>query len=161
APGADPPGVLVVLVDVVRPVAVADVEPAVGGEGDVGGAVLPRLLVNAGLLGRPPLPDHLALEVGLEHLAVLDVAEVEELAGALLADVEAVAAGVDALAEGADEPAGGLEDQDGVLDLGALVPLLLDVDEALRVDRDAVGRLPPEPVGQLAPAVDALVAVLA
>src|SRR5262249_14792635 len=65
------------------------------------------------------------------------------------------------LAEGAHELAVLVEDDDGVLRRLAVVALVLDVDEAGAVDADAVRRLPAQVLGQLAPAVDAFVGVVA
>ena len=105
------------------------------------GTIARRILVDAGFLGVSQFPDLFALEVGLDDLAVVDVAQVKELLSAFLAHVDAVAAGVIALAERADEFALGVEDDDGV-HRRAAVALVLDVDQTLVVDGDAVRRLP-------------------
>src|SRR5262249_10150232 len=93
-------------------------------------------------------------------LAVIDVAQVEELLAALLADVDAVAAGIITLAERTDVFALGIED-DNRIHRGSIESLMLDVDEAFLVDGDAVRRVPADVAKQLAPVVDALVAILA
>src|SRR5262249_21785335 len=129
APGANPFGILVILVNVAGAIAVGDVKPAVGSKGDIGRAVLLLLLVHARFLGIAHLPNHFALEVGLDHSAMVDVGQVEELIAALFADVDAVAAGVVLFAPRADELAVFIKDDDAIDGiLGLARPLLLDVD---------------------------------
>src|SRR5262249_50722717 len=106
-------------------------------------------------------PDDFALQGGLAERPPPGVGEVEELLLPLLADVDAVPAVVVDLAEGPNEPTLRVEDDDGVLRGLVAVALLLDVDQSLGIDADAVGRLPAKVLGQLAPVVDALVAMLA
>ena len=88
-----------------------------------------------------------------------DVAQVQKLIGALLADVDAVAAGEVILTKRANELAVGVKDDNRVH--GRIEPLVLDVNEAGRIDADAVGRLPAQVPGQPAPVVNALVAIVA
>src|SRR5262245_35747826 len=114
APRADPVRVLVVLVNVVRAVAVANVNAAVRGEGDIGRPVRTLLLIDTRLLGKAPRPDHVALEGRLDHLSIVDVAEVKEFLTALFANINAVSAVVVLLAKGADKFAGRVEHDDGI-----------------------------------------------
>ena len=164
AEGPHPLGVLVVLVDEMRPVTVADVEAAVGGEGHVrrrergiGLVVDVRLL--RGLLD----PDDLPFQVRLDHeIDRHHAAEVQELLPVLLADVDAMAAAVVLLAEGSDELAVRVENNDCVLSLVGRFRLLatgpmLDVNQAGLVDRHAMRFEPTDRAGHFAPFMEALV----
>ena len=84
AEGADVLALAVVLVDVAGAVAIADVDIAVRGDGQIGRAVFGLLAVGAGLVGFGLVgvadAEHfLAIERGLHHDAALGVAEVQEL----------------------------------------------------------------------------------
>src|SRR5262249_34415797 len=158
-PSADPLGVLVVLVDIVRAVAIADVEAAVGREGDVRGPVALAVLVDARFLREAHLPHGLALERRLDDRAVgRHMAEIKDPLPAPLADVDAVPAEMELLAEGADVLPLRVEHDDRVHDVLAL-SLVGDVDEAGRIDGNAVRGLPADRGGKLAPVMKTFVTV--
>jgi hypothetical protein len=90
----------------------------------------------------------------------MNVAQVEDLLAAFLADVDAVATGIVALAERTDVLALGIENDDGV-HRGSIESLMFDVNETIIINGDAVGRFPADVAGQLAPVVDAFVAIVA
>src|SRR6185437_1641461 len=160
APGADPFGVLVVLMDVIGTIAVADIETAIRGEGDGGWPILLDARVNASLNGVTQFPDLLALEVGLENLAIVNIAQVKKLFAALLANVDAVAAGIVTLAEGTHVLALGIEDDDSIHRRSAM-SLMLDINEPGIINGHAVRRLPAQFLRQLSPLVNTLVAIVA
>src|SRR5579884_2677031 len=164
APGADPAGVLVVLMDVVRAITIADVEAAIRREGHVCRPILGDARIDAGFEGITQLPHLLAFEGGFDDLGMRkrNVAQVEKLFAALFADVDAVAAGIVAFAERTDKLALGIEDNNGIhRGTIGMESLMLDVDKAVVVDGDAVRRFPANVAGKLAPVMDALVAIVA
>src|SRR5262249_35838127 len=102
----------VVLVDVMRTVTVSDVENAVRSKGHVGRAELAHFLIDSCLERVADPPELFARKRCLDHLAVANVAQVEEFLAVLLADVDTVSAGVIFLPERADELARRIEDGD-------------------------------------------------
>ena len=168
-------GVLIVLVDHVRAVAIGHVEAgAVRPERDVGRqehvarlhaglrAFVFALGVNAGFHRRVSHPNGVALERELgELLETLITGDVEEFFAALVVDFEAVAAALKLLAERADEFAVVVEHEDRRVILLILVPFVDHVQVAGFVERDVVRRLPRVLVRQLRPVVQRFVFVFA
>ena len=150
--------------DVGASVAVGDVEAAVGGKGDVRRVerlVLPlAVLVDASLARRSLGPEDLALEGPLLEDLAIDVTAVEELIGALLADLDPVPAALELFSPGGDELAVLVEDGDAVGRLAGRVDGVDDVGPMLGIEADAVGVAPLELGGQLAPIVVGLIGVL-
>ena len=108
----------------------------------------------------PDAPNDLPVERELGHFAILDVAHVEELLFAFLADGQAVPAAVELLAEGADEAAGLVEDGDGVHRLlGGR--LMREVDQPGLVENHAVRIAPMDMLRQRAPIVRGFVGMFA
>ena len=164
AEGPYPLGVLVILMDVVRAVAIANIEAAVGGEGHVGRRERRSGLVINVRLRRCLLdPDHLPFQIRLDHeIDRHHATEIQELLPVLLADVDTMSASVVLLAEGPDELAGRVENNDCVLSLVGRFRLLatgpmLDVDETGLVDRHAMRLKPMDRAGHFAPFMEALV----
>ena len=184
-PGSDPAPaeradvlrLAVVLVHERRAVAVADVDVAVGRDGDIGRVVAFRRPVRPGTvrLGvRRPLNlpddlplrrrlDHDRLHLGLRrHLRIRGIhRQVQELVAAFRADVQAVGDPAELLAPRSDELSLLVEDDHRVRAVARRVDRVMDVDVPLRVLDDAV-RVPPlDAGGQLAPVVEGLVHVRA
>ena len=100
------------------------------------------------------------LESRLRDHAIRDVAQVEEFFAPFLADIDAVAAAVVFLAERMDVLSLGVEHDHRVHGYRGLTAMR-DINQACAIDRDAVRFSPLNRIGQLAPAVDAFVFVIA
>src|SRR5262245_29720388 len=110
-PGADPISVLVVLMDVVRTVAIADVEAPFWPNRHVRRAIARGggILITTRLLWPTLRPYDLALQCRLRDHALLNARQVQKLLVAFLADVDAVPRAVVFVAKAADEFASRVE----------------------------------------------------
>ena len=172
---ADVLALRVVLVDVGRAVAVADVDIAVRRNRDVRRVVARRLAVGSGPVLRNvrrtlDLPDLFPLQRRLQHdrlhrrlrghLRIGRVGgQVEELVAPLFADVQPVRHPAEFLAPGPHELAIPIEDHHRIRAVAGGVHGVMDVDVPLRVLDDAMGVAPLDLRRQHAPIVNGLVAV--
>src|SRR5450755_4456641 len=82
----------VVLIDVAGPIAIADIQIAIGRDSQVGGAVFDRLAIGAWLvlfrfLGIPDAKNFFARQCGLHYYGSLRIAKIKKLLLPFLEDV--------------------------------------------------------------------------
>src|SRR5579871_6096214 len=113
--GVDIFAIAVVLIDEAGTISIADIEVAVGCDGQIRGTVFDGLTVGVGLilfgfLGIADGEDLFAIQRGFHHHGALRVAKVEELLTALHADMETVRSSLELPAPGLDNLAFRIED---------------------------------------------------
>lgn len=162
---ADVVAVLVVLDHIARPVAVPNIDVAVGSDGQIRGPIdwlfaIRAPLVIGGFLRIADSENLFAIERRLDDDIALDVAHVEKLLAAFKVDVKAMSAALEIASPGLDELPVRIEHDGGVAALTRLVDRMVDVNHPVGVLHDSVDVPITDVARQLAPIVDNLVSVL-
>ena len=165
AEGADIFSLAVVLNDVTRTISIANIDIAVGRDGQVCRTELQWftvwawLRIRLGFFGITQREYLFTIQRGLYYQATLNVAEVQKLGAAFLPDVEAVSASAELLAPALDELSLVIEDHHAVRLLACGVDSVVNVDVSLRVFADAMRVAILDVSGKFSPIVRDLVSM--
>jgi len=142
-------------------VAIRDIEPTIWGKGNVGGFERAFLAVEWAMPRHGHAPDFLATEGQLHNnVQVLAITEIDELLIPFDSQIDAMAATIEFFAKRPDKGAIWIKDKDCVSSLSVSAAIVDDEDVAVLADRDVLRSLPGEPIRQLRPIVDHLIAML-